>query len=63
MYGAQRWSHLKKLEQAMVERTHARAALAHAKARPEAPDHDVTRLADQVALAEARVRAIVLGEL
>ncbi len=62
MYGAQGWSHLKKLEQAMVERTHARAALADARARADAL-RDLDRLQDRVAAAEARVRAIVLGEL
>ena len=63
MYGAQGWNHVKKLEHAMVERTHARAALARARTQPEAPERDVERLADRLALAEARVRAIVLGEL
>lgn len=63
MYGAHGWSHVKKLEQAMVERTLARAALAQARERADAPLRDVERLEDQLVVAEARVRAIVLGEL
>jgi hypothetical protein len=62
MFGAYAWSDLKKLEMALMERTHARAALAQAQARADEAAQ-VQRLVDQVTLAEARVRALVLRDL